>query len=288
MFNIETKSKLIQATTGHFLASYGTDLNNGGQENHDRYGIGATANFFLESLLLSANAFFNNINRKSNKIADIITVKSPKTSYDRTTYANIGMERNWDIGKYSPVHLRGYYTFSDDYTRSENITEQRYFPSSDYASRLYADTSRYSSSNRSHRVDLGFNHPELLWGRFCLDHHMQFENSHSDSYRSYANIVNGGAPVGGWTRNFNKQSRYAISDRLLWDIPGGGYVECNFDMSNDDGRGFRMDTLTSTATRRELQSTSDGLSRKMTAYVSKHIILSEEKYNYLDFSYTYT
>lgn len=162
MFNIETKSKLIQATTGHFLASYGTDLNNGGQENHDHYGIGATANFFLESLLLSANAFFNNINRKSNKIADIITVKSPKASYDRTTYANIGMEKNWDIGKYSPVHLRGYYTFSDDYTRSENIMEQRYFLSSDYASRLYADTSRYSSMNRLHRADLKFGHPGFL------------------------------------------------------------------------------------------------------------------------------
>ncbi len=67
VFNIETKSKLIQATTGHFLASYGADMNKGGRGNHDRYGIGATANFFSESLLLSANAFFNNINRKSNK-----------------------------------------------------------------------------------------------------------------------------------------------------------------------------------------------------------------------------
>ena len=245
MFNIETKSKLIQATTGHFLASYGTDLNNGGQENHDRYGIGATANFFLESLLLSANAFFNNINRKSNKIADIITVKSPKTSYDRTTYADIGMERNWDIGNYAPIYIR--YTYSDDYTRSENMTEQRYFPSRDCTTRFYADTSRYSSMNRLHRADLKFGHPEFLLGAFHIEHYMQFESSHSDRYRSYASVVDGGTPVGGRTRSFDKQSRYAIADHLRWDIPGGG-LECNFDMS-DDGRGFRTDTLTSTATR---------------------------------------
>ena len=280
MFNIETKSKLIQATTGHFLASYGTDLNNGGQENHDRYGIGATANFFLESLLLSANAFFNNINRKSNKIADIITVKSPKTSYDRTTYADIGMERNWDIGNYAPIYIR--YTYSDDYTRSENMTEQRYFPSRDCTTRFYADTSRYSSMNRLHRADLKFGHPEFLLGAFHIEHYMQFESSHSDRYRSYASVVDGGTPVGGRTRSFDKQSRYAIADRLRWDIPGGG-LECNFDMSDDDGRGFRTDTLTSTATRRELQSTSDGLSRKVTAYM-----LSEEKFNYLSFFYKYT
>ena len=83
VFNIETKSKLIQATTGHFLASYGADMNKGGRGNHDRYGIGATANFFSVSLLLSANAFFNNINRKSNKISDIIAVKSPKSSFSQ-------------------------------------------------------------------------------------------------------------------------------------------------------------------------------------------------------------
>lgn len=57
---------------------------------------------------------------------------------------------------------------------------------------------------------------------------------------------------------------------------------------SDDGRGFRMDTLTSTATRRELQSTSDGLTRRVTAYVFEQIMLSEEKFNYLSFSYKYT
>lgn len=31
VFNVETKSKLIQVTTGHFLASYGADLNEGGR-----------------------------------------------------------------------------------------------------------------------------------------------------------------------------------------------------------------------------------------------------------------
>ena len=287
VFNIETKSKLIQATTGHILASYGADLNEGGRGNHDRYGIGATANFFSENLLLSANAFFNNINRKSNKISDIIATKNPKTSYDRTTYADIGIERKWDKGEaLLPVSLRGSYTFSDDYTRSENTTEQRYFPSSDYTSRFYADTSRNSSTNRLHRADFVFSHPKILFGLFHIEHHMQFENSHSDSYRSYASIVDGGTPVGGRTRSFDEQNRYVISDRLLWDISGVN-VECNFDLSNSDGRGFRTDTLTSTATRRELNSTSDGLSRKATASLSKRIMLSKEKYSYLDFSYTY-
>ena len=116
---------------------------------------------------------------------------------------------------------------------------------------------------------------------------MQFENSHSDNNRSYASIVDDGAPAGGRTQNSGRQSRYAISDRLSWNSYLGIVVGCNLDISNNDGRGFRMDTLTSTATRRELNSTSDGLSRKVTADVSKNIILSEERYNYLKFSYKF-
>lgn len=284
VLNIETKSKLIQATTGHFLASYGADLNEGSRGNHDRYGIGATANFFSENLLLSANAFFNNINRRSNKISDIIAVKSPKTSYDRTTYANIGMKRNWAKNLYEGAWatLKADYTYSDDYTRSENRTQQDYFPSSDYTSRSYADTSRNMRTTKYHKVDLFYSHPIGI--RFS--HNMRFSNDCSEGYRSYASIVDGGTPVGGQTRSLDRRNRYDISDRLL--IRRFIYLDASFEVANDDGTGFRTDTLTSTATRRELNSTSDGLSRKATAYLAKKIMLSKEKYNFLNFSYTYT
>ena len=284
VFNIETKSKLIQATTGHFLASYGADMNKGGRGNHDRYGIGATANFFSESLLLSANAFFNNINRKSNKISDIIAVKSPKSSYDRTTYANIGMEKNWANNLYEGARttLKADYTYGDDYTRSENWTRQDYFPSSDYTSRLYADTSRNMMTTKYHEADISFEHPVGI----SFSHNMRFSDDRSEGYRSYASIVDGGKSVGGQSRNFDRRNRYDISDRLL--IKRFIYFDATFDVANDDGTGFRTDTLTSTATRRELHSTSDGLSRKFTGKISKGIYLSEDKADILNFTYTYT
>ena len=284
VFNIETKSKLIQATTGHFLASYGADLNKDGRGNRDRYGIGATANFFSESLLLSANAFFNNINRKSNKIADIIAVKSPKTSYDRSTYANIGMEKNWANNLYEGARttVKADYTYGNDYTRSENRIRQDYFPTSDYTSRLYADTSWNMMTTKYHGADISFEHPVGIH----FSHNMRFSDDRSEGCRSYASVVDDGAQVGGQTRSLDRRNRYDISDRLL--IRHFIYFDVTFDVSNNDGTGFRTDTLTSTATRRELQSTSDGLSRKVTANLAKKIMLSEEKYNYLDFSYTYT
>lgn len=286
VFNIETKSKLIQATTGHFLASYGADLNKGGRGNHDRYGIGATANFFSESLLLSANAFFNNINRKSNKISDIIAVKSPKSSYDRSTYVNAGVERNWDSkkNKYLKKTIRASYTYGDDYTRSENTTQQTYFPSADYNSRLYADTSRNASTTHYHEAEVYLYLPDT----YIFSHHMRFADDRSDGYQSYASVIDGGMPAGGRTRSFDKRSRYDISDKfdiIKPDIINAGIA---FDVSNDDGRGFRTDTLTSTATRRELRSTSDGLSRKVTAETSKEIHLSEETAHILKLGYTFT
>ena len=272
VLDIETKSKLIQAATGHFLASYGADMNQGGRDNNNRYGIGTTANFFSESLLLSANAFFNNINRKSNRISDIIAVKSPKNSYDRTTYVNAGIERSWDskVSEYSRTTLQASYTYGNDYTRSENASEQIYFPAADY------------SSARYHAANIYFSHPSGL--RFT--HDMRFENNASDNYRSYASEMDGGSPVGGQTRNRNKQSKYDLHERLVL-FPMNFYIQGEFDLSNNDGSGFRLDSLTSTATQRILQSSSDGLSRKVSAQISKSIMLSDDLTNKLELGYSF-
>ena len=284
VFNIETKSKLIQATVGHFLASYGADMNKGGHGNHDRYGIGATANFFSENLLLSANAFFNNINRKSNRISDIIAVKSPKSSYDRSTYANVGLERSWKIkDRLDKTYLNASYSYSDDYTRSENSTQQVYFPAKDYTSRTYADTSRNSSTRRTHEANILLDH---FYGvRFS--HSMRFEDNRTDGLRSYASIVDAAAPAGGRTASRTDKSPYMISDNLAFKVYDF-HVSASFDASSNDGRGFRTDTLTSTATRRELRSTSTGLGRKVTAGVTKSIFLSEDISRFIDFRYQFT
>ena len=283
VFNIETKSKLIQATTGHFLASYGADMNKGGRGNHDRYGIGATANFFSESLLLSANAFFNNINRKSNKIADIIAVKSPKSSYDRSTYANAGIERTWESkGRLDKTYLNVSYSYSDDYTRSENTTQQLYFPAKDYTSRIYADTSRNSSTHRTHEANILLDHATGV----RLSHSMRFEDNSTDNLRSYVSIVDAATPAGGRTASRTDKSPYTISDNLSFKIYDFR-VSASFDASCNDGRGFRTDTLTLTATRRELRSTNTGLGRKVTAGVTKSIFFSEDISRYIDFRYQF-
>lgn len=283
VFNIETKSKLIQATVGHFLASYGADMNKGGRGNHERYGIGATANFFSENLLLSANAFFNNINRKSNRISDIIATQSPKSSYDRTTYVNAGVERVWLSNVHGRTVLKANYTYGNDYTRSENTTEQTYFPAADYNSRLYADTSRNARTTRYHLADVYFQAP---YG-FILTHNMRFADDRSDGYRSYASVVDGGSPVGGQTHSFDKRNRYDILDRLSFTRRTFS-IDAALNVSNDDGQGLRTDTLTSTATRRELRSTSLGLSRKVTANALYRIDLSKDVSNSLGFEYSYT
>ena len=195
------------------------------------------------------------------------------------------MEKNWANNLYegARITLKADYTYGDDYTRSESWIRQDYFPSSDYTSRLYADTSRNMMTTKYHEADISFEHP----GGISFSHNMRFSDDRSESYRSYASIVDGGTPVGGRTMNRTKTTGYDISDRLRWDIIGFN-IRGNFDVSNSDGTGFRTDTLTSTATRRELRSTSDGLSRKFTGEISKSIYLSEDEADILDFAYTFT
>lgn len=68
VIDIRTKSKLVSATSGHILASAGCDV----VEPHKfRYGAGVTSNFFSEDLAFGLNSTLNNINRDSNKFADL-------------------------------------------------------------------------------------------------------------------------------------------------------------------------------------------------------------------------
>lgn len=73
VLNIETKSKLINSTSGHLLASGGANLNkkDKGIGSDFRKGIGGTGNFFSEKFILTGNAFYNNTGIRSNRINDI-------------------------------------------------------------------------------------------------------------------------------------------------------------------------------------------------------------------------
>ncbi len=257
VLNIETKSKLIAATTGHFLGSYGYDIPTGGSGSHARYGIGATGNFFSENFLLSGNAFFNNINRTSNKVSELLDRSSKNPGYNRNTYVDIGFVRKWptDYQEYSqPIKLQANYTFSNDYSKSENILDQLYFPSvaEGYEKRTIDDTARNTTTRRTHNMSVDFRLPTAKAGNFSLIHNLTFSNANDNSFSSYYVRTDDQPVTGTRSRQESDYADYHLSEILGWDRSFGEQwglaLNGQFQIGEGDGNGVKYDSLFSTET----------------------------------------
>ena len=157
VLDIQTQQPLLNATTGHFLASYGTDMDRSGKGGQQRYGAGLTANFFSEQLRLSANAYANNVNRASNRLDEILYLK-PSPDYTENNYIGAGYFQRFGDKPYESPELEVNYAYKKDYTRSEKYTTREYFPTPEYTVRSYADSLRSRQHLESH-----FGHASFNW-----------------------------------------------------------------------------------------------------------------------------
>jgi len=152
VLNITTFSKLIQSTVGHILMSYGADeQKDPGGKRQERYGAGGTFNFFSEKKSLSANLFTNNIDRKTNKIAEIVEFSDRPSGYNTLNVVNIQGSVLLDSLASS---VKGEYSYEERYYRNINRTEQIYSPTEDFQSWIYRDTTSSIEKSRIHTMKI--------------------------------------------------------------------------------------------------------------------------------------
>lgn len=258
VFNIETKSKLLSATVGHALASYGTNLGDPKQ----RYAAGATGNFFSEKLLLKGNAFINNVNRRSNRIDEILDVDGLSSGVEtRNGYVGVGITRQFGNVETGPS-LSVDYSFDDQRSTSENYTIRRYVPTDEYTQRIYNDSSFNASHSSEHVLSASFRNYEH---RFMNASMKLSYNDNKDLSRSRTlTLLND-------RRDYTAQDQNTKKDSYSWDASFGMAViekgpfdlraNVNAQFENNNGDGLRLDTLSSTATNRVYHTDIDGYQR---------------------------
>ena len=223
VLNIETRSKLINASTGHFLASYGTDMSRDNKgELRDRYGVGATANFFSEKLRLSANAYTNNVNRSSNRLDDLLNIKTVSQPFAETTYAAVGYEQMFGNEKGVSPELSADYSYKNGYTKTENYSSREYFPTSEYTERLYSDSLYQTRRTATHNARAKFS-----WKQFALTQDFSTDQGHNRS-RQYslsqldAASTTANSEIDKQTRNFTSNTSAVwgvdLSDRWTLNL----------------------------------------------------------------------
>ncbi len=264
VLDIRTKNPMITAMTGHALASYGHDLKQG----RKRWGAGVTSNFFSEPLLLSANIFANNTGRQSNRMSEIASIYVPPAAYTEQTYADVGIQKLWGDMFQDNVFLVAAYTFDRRDTQSERVEQDFYLPSSDYTRRESADTVSGDNLARSHRARLNFSADKKTLGRVRFNNTFVRTDYSGNSYRGTSNLLDD-AKTFGMSRSGMNQDGYDLNSNLLLGTSSrkkiSVSVELGYNRNDNDGRGFRIDSLTSTGLRSIVESGPIGVTNKVTA-----------------------
>jgi len=262
VIDIKTKKPILSSTTANALLSYGHDF---GQSGKNRYSAGVGANFFSEELMLSASILSNNINRSSNRMRDIIS-SGALSGYKENSSVSLGLERNWAKKLLMDnISLEAAYRYDKSYSKNGNIQQMVYFPTSDYSSRENSDSSSSRTNSTSQSLSLNLRATKKHFGQINASSQFQKTDSRSVSERS-GMISQDESVIYNKSANNNNTDGYRLSQnigmhsnwkRILLSL------SMNYSSSNNDGRGFRIDSLASTGLKKIIESGPVGISNNL-------------------------
>jgi hypothetical protein len=288
VLDIKTKNPILSATSGHAIASMGHDVDPAGRT---RYGIGANGNFFSEFLLLSVNAFTNNVNRQSNLKSDIISLNERPQNYEKTDYAEATIEKIWgkDPLQGDQVHLFGSYLFKRNYSSSENKLHNIYLPlpSAPYTSREYTDSSGNSRTTFLHDFTLFVDFSKQKVGHFKSSTLFKLNDAESGLSRRNESMLDGNS-LGGHSNHKEQQHGYDFTQSLNIGKRFGQVsinIGATYGRSDNDGSAYRVDSIASTSLRTIIESGPIGLSQN--AELGGGIFLSSDIIPYINVGYKF-
>lgn len=281
VMDIQTKSDITSASTGHFLASSGSDLSkNESGKRESRYGIGATMNIFSEMHLLSVNTFYNNLDRRSNRLLDILSPQKMSNSYNENGYFQINAEKYWKE-RLDGSYIKASYVFDRNLSRSKEILWRSYFPASGYSSREYSDTTLNRNTSGIHRfnadlrlktfLDGGISSTTALGLRNVTNNYSKLVKNITDNFQEGLSVVKGAD---------NKE--YSLNQSITWSLfttqkrriyPS---IVLSAGLGDNDGGGYRIDTM-SVAGKKIIHYSSDGLARDLSGIGHLGIWLDKDK-----------
>ena len=266
VLDIETKSRLISATTGHLLAGYGADFSRDADGRHqERYGAGATANFFSERLRLSGTAYTNNVNRTSNRLDNILNIKGTNLPYSEQSHAGIGYAQQFGPTKDVSPELSADYAYKNTYTRNASINARQYFPTSEYTTRNSADSLRTTARSEQHYGRLNFS-----WGTFYLHQDFSIDRMRSESRHRQRSVLDERlTTTASDNRSRTHNKRYSTSFGWLGEVTKRLQLQVygDFDLGWSDGTSFREDSLSSRPLKEAYRSTPIGRTRQANGVI---------------------
>ena len=265
VMNLITRSKPEKSINVRVEGGYGTDLDEGADGRHgERYRAGGTYRYFSEKRSMGVRAGTNN--------------SSQGSGYNKNTYASADFSKRW--GK--EFFIDGNYSYNNDFNRSQSISRQVYFPTEDYQSRTYDDTSRTENGSQNHHVSLHMRYNTKNDFLFFAPN-ARFSRSVSRSYRGALNMLDGETLNRVATSQRSDGDSYNISENLAWshafkEGKHGFNLSADGTLSKNNDDGWQVDSLSSTSDRTYLENTAEGHNRSVSGGIG-YFYRFKEKYS---------
>ena len=265
VMNLITRSKPEKSINVRVEGGYGTDLDKGADGRHgERYRAGGTYRYFSEKRSMGVRAGTNN--------------SSQGSGYNKNTYASADFSKRW--GK--EFFIDGNYSYNNDFNRSQSISRQVYFPTEDYQSRTYDDTSRTENGSQNHHVSLHMRYNTKNDFLFFAPN-ARFSRSVSRSYRGALNMLDGETLNQVATSQRSDGDSYNISENLAWshafkEGKHGFSLSADGTLSKNNDDGWQVDSLSSTSDRTYLENTAEGHNRSVSGGIG-YFYRFKEKYS---------
>lgn len=262
VMNIVTRSKPQKSITAEVLGSLGADIDPDADGHHRlRYSAGGGYNYFSEKKSYSVHANSNNNNQGGHRMRGMLGGYGGSAGDRKNTSAGANAQRKF--GEHGMLFAN--YDYSNNYSRTQTRSERIYFPTQDYASRLYRDTSRTAGRTVSHSAGLSLRYnPKNDFIFFSP--RISFSKGRSDSYRGASNELNGETLNWTSTDSRNRNTGHNISGNLTWAHSFRNHPRRSFNLSvrgqtsRNDSDGVQIDSLASDRNRTYLLSTAGGWS----------------------------
>lgn len=264
VMNLITRSKPNRSINLRASAGYGADIDPNAEGKHNsRYRANAGYHMFTEEKRFNINAGTNNSSRGGG-------------GYNKSTNASIGFSRTWN----KKLFFNSNYNFSDQYNRTQSISRQVYFPSEQYQTRTYDDTSRRTNESMNHNLSMSLeNRGETSYLSFRPS--ASFSTRSSRSYRGALNTMDGEElnRVGTSQRSDNRS--YNINENFHWSKSfnqgkHGFNFSVNGTLSRNKDEGWQIDSIASNSERTYLNNTGNSYNRSANANIGYYIRIKEK------------
>lgn len=223
VFNIVTKSKLINSYDAAVVAGLGRTLGNQEANNHKTRGmVGGVFNFFSEDLMLTSNLTHNNINIPSNSTRLLFQPDRNFPNYEEGTHAGFDLIKSQDSVKLGLSRIAVKYAYTRKATEYSPTITRDYTPTEMYDSRTYTQAQRELTQDNIHRasLDMKVELGKIGWGLFTFEG--ATDNNHANSSQDILDVV--GSSANAVTDNITSKSRNKNDDfkgTMLYQTPLG-------------------------------------------------------------------